>query len=138
MLTEVMAVPPEVAAKVPAAGLGAQLTPVVDPTVTGFPNASCSCTRIGPIDLPAVCAPETGPVAIVNWEAGPGVMARVPLVSAKALEVVQLALVNCSAPIANVEFPAGMAPLVLATVTVHVACEKSPIDVQVVGDPVAA
>ena len=73
MLTEVRGVPPEVAANslVPVE-LDERLT--VSAVVEALPNASRSCTVIGPNVGLLDAAPDTVPLVKISWAAGPAVM----------------------------------------------------------------
>ena len=54
---------------------------VVEPAVTGFPNASSRCTVSGPSVALADAVPDTGEVVNTNCDAGPGLIVNVLLVA---------------------------------------------------------
>jgi len=128
----VFAVPPDTAANVPPAELETKFTVVVAAAETGFPYASWSCTRMGPIALVEFpWVPDTGAVAITSCEAGPAPMVKSPPVSALVVAVPeQLLEVNALAMTEKLEVEAGVAPFAVCTVNVQVPVELLDIDTQ--------
>ena len=72
METDVIPAPPEVAANFAPDEVDASAT--VSAAVVGLPNASCSCTVIGPSVALDVAVPEIGDEVTTSWLGLPTVM----------------------------------------------------------------